>query len=326
MHAVMLTGASGFIGSHVAQRLARDGCDVRLWLRTQSNIASRLDIAGARIFPGFGAGDALLKDALRGADTVVHCAGATRAPNRQGYFEANTDLTLRLLDALRPSHRLVYISSLAAAGPSSPFSPVDETSPPAPISHYGESKLAAEAHVRQWGSQNGNNFVILRPGVVYGPREKNLYHYFKWVRRGVLPLLGNGERRFSIVYVDDMVDAVMAAINRPVSGEAHFVANNDPCSLTALGSAIRKALGNPRLIPLRLPAAFFDAIAVVLDAVSSVTGKPAVMGRQKVLEMKQQAWLCSNRSLREKFGWEARVSLEEGIRRTAEWYIREKWL
>ncbi len=322
----MLTGATGFIGSHVAERLVREAADVRLWLREKNTFVAGLEAKGAKTYLCSGSGDASIEEAVRGADTVVHCAGATRTFSREQYFEANADLTRRILNVLQPRQKFIYISSLAAAGPSSPLAALDEHSPPRPVSHYGESKLLAEAHVRHWGAQGRNNFVILRPGVVYGPREKNLYHYFKWVAKGVLPLLGNGDRQLSLIYIDDMVEAILAACANPAAGETYFVANDDAASLLTLGEAIREALGKTRLLPLRLPAFFFDTIALALDAVSAFTRKPAVLGRQKVLELKQAAWLCSNRSLREKLRWEPRVSLDEGVRRTAEWYINEHWL
>ena len=322
----MLTGATGFIGSHIAERLIREGIGLRLWVRRRNTFVAAMEKAGAHIFLDRGSDGKILKESLVGADTIIHCAGATRALNRERYFEANAHLTRRILGKLQDGQKFILMSSLAAAGPSGPDIPLDESAEPRPVSQYGESKLLAEEYVRRWGSENGDNYVILRPGVVYGPREKSLYHYFRWVKTGVLPLLGKGDRQISIIHIDDMVEAIMVAAAKQAAGETYFVAGDLACSLRALGQAIHDAVGGPRPIYLMLPRFVFEAIALLLDAASCFTRKPAVLGRQKVLELKQPGWLCSNRLIQEKLSWQPRVSLQDGIKRTSEWYFAHKWL
>ena len=265
-----------------------------------------------------------LKESLHGADLVIHCAGAVRASSREQFFEANVGLTQRILELLGFPQRMVFISSLAAVGPS--HTPLDEHTEPHPVSHYGMSKLAAEERVKRWGAENGNNYTILRPGVVYGPGEKNLYNLFKWIKKGILPLNGGGRQSISIIHVQDLVNAVVASSKHSPAGEVYFVANDHPCSLRDMGYAIRDAFGKTRLFELNLPVFLLEFIAIFLDKVSLVTRKPAVLGRDKVLEVKQPAWLCSNGRIREKLGWEPRIPLEEGIRLTAQWYVEQGWL
>lgn len=326
MRSVMLTGATGFIGSHLAERLLREGLRLSLWVRRRNDFIASLERAGAEVFHGDPGDEHVLAAAQRGVDLVVHCAGTARALDRRGYFTTNVDLTRRILRSLQAPQKMVYISSQAAAGPSDGDAPLDEYGEPRPISHYGRSKLEAEEWVRRWGEANRSGYVILRPSIVYGPRERDLYHLFKWIRRGVLPYMGGGRQRISLVHVGDLVDAVMAAVERAPPGQTYFVTGREHCSVKTLGFTIREALGKERVVDLNIPEWVFDGLARILDAMSLVTKAPALLSRQKTLEMRQPAWLCSNRKIREALGWEPRYSLRRGIDETVAWYIREKWL
>jgi len=322
----MLTGATGFIGSHIAERLLRANFRVHLWIRRTNRYIAWSEAAGAKIYAAGAGGRASLRESLQGADTVIHCAGATKAINMKYYFEANVALTQQILSLIHAPQRFVFVSSLAAAGPSGIDTPLDEHCAPRPISRYGMSKLLSERCAEEWGSANDNNFVILRPCVVYGPREKDLYNYFKWVKRGLFPLVNHGRGRISVIHVDDLVNAVLAAAERSPGGETYFVSNDHGASLLDLGHAIQAALSKGHMTKLELPACLLDAVAGVLDGAAGITGKPALLSREKVLEMKQPAWLCSNGKIRQKVGWEPIISLEDGIKDTVDWYRRERWL
>ncbi|MHC1745065.1 MAG: NAD-dependent epimerase/dehydratase family protein [Syntrophobacteraceae bacterium] len=326
LRSVMLTGATGFIGSHLAERLLQEGFHLSLWIRRWTAFIASMERAGAQVFLGDPDDDRMLAAALRGADVVVHCAGTARAHDRAGYFATNAGLTRRILGLLQAPQKMVFISSQAAAGPSGTDGPLDEGAVPRPISHYGQSKLEAEECVRRWGAANGERYVILRPSVVYGPGERDLYNLFKWIKKGVLPFMGDGLQKVSLVHVDDLVAAVMAVLEDSHPGQTYFVTGSEHCSVRALGSMIQEVLRKGRVLPLSIPPGVFDALASILDAVSCVTGAPALLSRQKTLEMKQPAWLCSNRKLRETLAWEPRMSLRRGIEQTVEWYVREKWL
>lgn len=326
MRSIMLTGATGFIGSHIAERLLREGFRLQLWVRRKTELIASLERAGVEIFHGDSGDDHVLAQALRGVDTVVHCAGTARALDRAGYFDANVGLTRRILTLLQPPQAMVFISSQAAAGPSPVEAPLEENAAPCPISHYGRSKLEAETSIRQWGAANGCRYVILRPSVVYGPRERDLYQLFKWVQKGVLPFMDDGRQRISIVYVEDLLDALVAALGDSPPGETYFVTGGEYCSVRELGAVIGDVLGKRRVLPLSVPERAFDLLAGALETVSLVTRAPALLNRQKILEMKQPAWLCSNRKLMDALGWAPRVSLRSGIEKTVAWYVRENWL
>ena len=326
MQTVMLTGATGFIGSHIAERLLRENACVHLWVRRRNYLVASLERAGAMVYSGHPNDRATLKESLQGADSVIHCAGAVRALNEEQYFEANIGLTQRILELLKAPQVMILISSQAAAGPSGPCMSLSEDAVPHPVSHYGRSKLAAEERVKQWGAANGGNFTILRPAVVYGPGEKDLYNYFKWIKRGLLPLFDRGRQQISIIHVEDLVSAISASSRHSPSGEVYFVSNDHACSLKDIGYAIREAFHKTRLVDLNLPLLVLDSLAFLLDAASLVTRKPAILSREKVLEIKQSAWLCSNGKVKEKLGWKPRIPLKEGIRLTAEWYVEHGWL
>ncbi len=326
MQTVMLTGATGFIGSHVAERLLRENACVHLWVRRRNDLIVSLERAGAMVYAGHPNDRATLKESLQGADSVIHCAGAVRALNEEQYFEANIGLTQRILELLKAPQVMILISSQAAAGPSGPRMPLSEDAVPHPVSHYGRSKLAAEERVKQWGAANDGNFTILRPAVVYGPREKDLYNYFKWIKRGLLPLFDRGRQQISIIHVEDLVSAISASSRHSPSGDVYFVSNDHACSLKDIGYAIREAFHKTRLVDLNLPLSVLDSLAFLLDAASLVTREPAILSREKVLEIKQSAWLCSNGKVKEKLGWKPLIPLKEGIRLTAEWYVEQGWL
>ena len=327
MRTVALTGATGFIGSHIAQALIQTGSDLHLYVRRTSPLIQALQKQGASVYVGTGADDVpMLGKALEGADIVIHCAAATRALNRQAFYRANVAFTGRILSLLGRRQRFLFISSQAVSGPSPRGIPLDETAPPAPVNAYGWSKHLAERITRGWGREHDRNYVILRPSVVYGPREKDVFLLFKGIRKGVALLPGNGRQRVSLLYVEDLVRAVLAALERWPRGQTCFVAGDESASWLELARLIQAAFSRHRVLKLRIPAALAGTGAFFADALSTMTGKPGILCRDKILEMIQEAWLCSNRRIKERLSWRPRVSLMAGVEKTAAWYLEAHWL
>ena len=198
---VAVTGASGFIGRHLVEHLAARGTEV---------------VAVRRPF------DPTTAAATRcdGADAVVHLAGVVSALREQDYIAANVDGTRAVAEAARAAGvPLIHISSLAAAGPAPPRAPRSEDDPPAPINAYGRSKLAGERAV---ALVDGLRWTTLRPGVVYGPRDRALLPLFKLARRGLMPLVGRADAAYTFIHVRDLVRAIAAAVERPAVGDTIF--------------------------------------------------------------------------------------------------------
>lgn len=322
----MLTGTTGFIGSHIAERLIQNNIITHLFVRRRNRLIDSYEKKGAIIYVAQPDNLEILKESVKNADTIIHCAGATKALKKKGYISANVEFTRNLLNLVNKKQRFVFISSQAAAGPSNLSIPSDEETEPNPVSYYGKSKLLAENSIKEWGRENHNNFVILRPCVVYGPGEKDIYNYFKLIKKGILLLLGNGNKRFSIIHVEDLVSAVMTCAGHSSGGETYFISNDEASSWKELSLDIQTALNKKNLFKLNIPVFLAYLVACLSDTLSQVTKKPSMINCQKILDVKQSVWLCSNSKIKKNLLWEPEISLKEGIRQTADWYSKEKWI
>jgi len=322
-----VTGATGFIGSAVVEKLVANRARVKCLVRSTS---SRRWLAHLPI--EFVDGDLFsceaLSHALSDVTHIYHLAGVTKARHREDYFRANRDGTRNLLETASRScnrlERFVYVSSQAAAGPSLNGKAVTEADTPRPVSIYGESKLAGEKACHEIG--NKLPWTIVRPPAVYGPREKDIYTYFQQINWGVRLLLGNVERWVSLVHVDDLVNGILAASQHPKSvGETYFIANTEPCEWSNLGEIIAKALGR-KTIRVKLPTWIAPVLAVGGEAISMLTRKPPLLGFDKIRELKQPGWVCSSEKISTQLEFKCEISLEEGMSRTAKWYQEQGWL
>jgi nucleoside-diphosphate-sugar epimerase len=322
----MLTGATGFIGSHIAERLIQKKITTHLFVLRRNSLIDSFEKMGAIIYVAQHSNTKILKKSVKDADVIIHCAGATKALKEADYIEANVEFTSSILNLINKQQRFIFLSSQAASGPSNSFIPTDEETKPNPVSYYGKSKLLAESRVKEWGKENDNNFVVLRPCVVYGPREKDVLNYFKMVKKGTLFLFGNGKKKFSIIHVEDLVNAVMTCAEHSSRGETYFVSNDEAYSWEELGLSIKKALNRTHLFELKMPEVMAYLAACLSDALSFITKKPSIINRQKIIEAKQSAWLCSNRKIKKRLLWEPKISFRNGIKQTADWYIMKNWI
>lgn len=323
----LVTGATGFIGSAVAQKLLEHGFRVKCLVRTTSNRQWLAHLPVEYVIGDLFA-DAALTQALADVTHIFHLAGLTRARQRQEYFRANGAGTANLLRVI--SHaasgllRFVYVSSQAAAGPSLDDRPVTEDDPPRPVSVYGESKLAGERACIEM--RNSVPWTIVRPPAVYGPRERDIFAYFRQVNRGLRLQLGAGERWVSIVHVDDLARGILAAAQRPHAiGETYFIANPEPCEWSALGEMIARAVGRTtwRVV---VPEWMAPLLAAASEGLAALTRKPALLSFDKIRELRQRQWICSPEKIRRQLGFQCEIALKEGMARTAAWYRQHGWL
>jgi len=326
MKEVLVTGATGFIGSHLTDLLLAKGYRPRLLVRRRTDDTARFEKAGTTLFVGAHTDAELLKKAAEGCDTVIHVAGATKRLTEEEYLDGNLRFTEALLAPMNKGQRFILVSSQAAAGPSIGDRPVVESDPPRPLTWYGKSKLAAEEAVRRWGAGHGDDYLILRPCSVFGPNERDLYTYFRFMDRGILLLLGTGEKKISIIHVADLCGAILAAAESTVTGRTFFVANDEPVSWRELGETIRLAMGKERVLRIAIPEWLAAPVGHAAGLVGRLMGRALPVNGQKVIEMKQDSWICANSAIKEALGWRQRLPLAEAVVQTVAWYRANGWL
>ena len=325
---VLLTGANGFVGSHIFDQLLARQIPTAVLLRPSSDrrfISERLP--GAEVRTGGIDQPASLPAALAGVTHVIHCAGATKALSSNGFFTVNQLGTRHLIEAvnrLGPQiQRFVHISSIAAAGPATAGKPVRESDEPSPVSDYGRSKLAAEREVMEHCKPD---WVILRPPAVYGPRDGEFLRLFKAVKSHLRPCFGGGRQQLSLVYVEDLAAAVLVALTHSASSRKIFFAGS-PEVVTAveLGERIAAEVKSWTM-PLPLPNAVLWLACQWAELVSQMTRKANVLNAQKFAELTAPGWVCDVSRLKVELGVECRTPLRDGLAKTLAWYRAQGWL
>jgi len=325
---VLLTGANGFVGSHILDHLVEGGHQVVALLRRTSDsrfIQENLPHVEVR----YGSLESLesLCEAVRGADLVIHCAAKTKAVRWKEYYQVNGEGTRNLVAACNTCvasvRQLILVSSLAVSGPGTLGCPAREEAPPRPVSVYGKSKLLGEHYVR---SESRVHFTILRPAAVYGPRDRDLYLPFGAIRRGVAPLLAGGRYPLSLIYVADVAQAVLMAMGRVRGfGGTYHLAHPVPWTQRAFLAAIAEAMGaRPWRLPLPVPTLY--PICAVSELWSRLTSRPSIVNLQKIPEYCAPGWVCDTARAAEDLGFVAATPLGDGIRLTLRWYEDNGWL
>ncbi len=325
---VLLTGANGFVGSHILDVLLARGLPVSILIRKASDTRFiEHSLADVEVHYGSLSDERSLRDAMRSADCVIHCAGKTKAVRIQEFYEVNHEGTRNVVLAANglkgTLKHLVHISSRAVSGPANADAPAHEDDPPRPVSDYGKSKLLAEQDLR---GHCEVPYTILRPSAVYGPRDTDFLLAFQAVRLRLMPLFGGGRLDINMVYALDVAEAVVGCLNRPEAFcRVYNVASPESCTAEAMMNEIARQM-RVRAIPLRFPVAGLYPVCVVQGLVARLRGKPGILGRDKLLELKQPGWVCSTERIRRELGFVAATSLRDGIALTFDWYRRNGWL
>jgi nucleoside-diphosphate-sugar epimerase len=328
---VLVTGANGFIGSHLVEALLARGYRVRCMVRSTSHLAFIQHLPVEWVYADIRDAEAL-HAAVQGVDAVCHCAALTRALDEETFLQANTRgaeaLARACLVANPRLRRFLFISSQTATGPSEgPGDFVSESQPLRPVTWYGKSKAAAEQALLALAGEGEGRLplTIVRPSAVYGPRDKDFLTYFRLVKLGLNLQLGRDERSVSLIYVGDLVDLLLLALEREQAlGQTYFGCG--PASTYAgLAEMIARVLGK-RPLRINIPLVLLSPLAVLSRAQGRLTGRPALLNDQRLIDLRQRSWLCSGEKARQELGFEARHDLEAGVRETARWYRQERWL
>lgn len=326
---VLLTGATGFVGSHVTDVLLERGIDVAYIARASSN-HRWLDGKRAQLVEGSLHDLASLKRAMDGVDAVIHVAGQTAGKNEDDFRRGNEGATQNLIDAAlayRPNlQRFTHISSLAVCGPAvSREQPVTEDMPRKPLTAYGRTKKLAEDVVM--GAMDQLPATIVRPPVVYGQRDMATLTFFQTLNKGLSPLIGFDEKALSFVHVRDLARGIVDATLSPKAvGETYFISSDEFYTWPQISNVSAAILGKRRLITLRLPHTLVLGIAGTVGFLGKLGGKPPVLDYEKGIDMTQRYWICSTDKAREHLGYRQNVSLQDGLLETITWYREQEWL
>jgi nucleoside-diphosphate-sugar epimerase len=315
---VLLTGATGFVGSHIAGAFVEAGYEVLCGVRASSDMRWISDLPIERVSLDLKGGAEGLPRAVENADLVVHAAGITRARRVEDYHSVNAEGTRRLAVAAFEAgvRRFVLISSLAARGPDDP------TKDDHPESAYGRSKLEAEAYLRSLGGRM--EAVVLRPAAVYGPRDTDLLPLFKMAIRGWLPV-PSGANLLQPVYATDVARAALAAVREPLGFGPFPVAENRLYTWKEVIAGLEKALGRT-VRTVRLPAAAFTLAGRAAEWAARPFSAVPVFDERRGRDLAVHTWTCDISATERALGWRAEVALSEGLERSARWYGQAGWL
>ena len=332
MEKVLVTGASGFIGSFIAEEGLKRGYEVWAAVRRSSSRQYLQDDRIHFIELDLDSKERLVEQ-LRGHEFsyVVHAAGVTKCKNKQDFFRVNTEGTRHLVEALlevnMPLKRFVYLSSLSIFGPireQQPYEEISESDTPQPNTAYGKSKLAAEAFLDGVGDQLP--FVVLRPTGVYGPREKDYFLMAKSIKGHVDFSVGYKRQDITFVYVRDVVQAVFQAFTHGTQGKAYFLTDGEVYQSSTFSDLILKEMGSPWCLRIKAPLWVLRMATFFGEWAGRLSGKVTALNNDKYHILSQRNWRCDIEPARRELGYEPQWQLERGVQETIEWYKANGWL
>ena len=323
----LVTGGNGFIGSHLVELLLSKQYTVRCLVRKSSDLKWLNGLNVEFVYGDLFDGDAL-RVAVTGVDYVYHSAGVTKAKRKEDYYQGNASGTKNILNSVAYNNpglkRFIHISSQAAAGPSPSKEPITESTPPQPITTYGKSKLQAEEECLR--HKGRIPITIVRPPVVYGPRDKDVFEFFNTMNKRLQPIVGFNEKCVSMIHVTDLVRGfVMAAESAAAAGRTYFISSARVYGWKEIGDITQDVLQR-RTMKIRIPESAVYVIAAFAEFFSLFSSKPALVNFEKARDMVQDYWTSDASMAKKDFGFEQEISLEEGIRNTVEWYKQQQWL
>jgi nucleoside-diphosphate-sugar epimerase len=332
---VLVTGSSGFVGSHLVEALLVEGYRVRCmvrrtsdlrWLRhlrRESTEAGQVEWVYADVTDL-----AAVREAVDGVDAVCHFGALTRAADEATYRRVNAGGTETMLaacaDAAPGLERFVYCSSTTATGPANGQRPRVESEPPQPLTYYGRSKLAAEKAVRRYADRLP--VTILRPAPVFGPRDRDFLTYFQLVKWHLRLRLGREPRWLSLIYVHDLVRLTLCALEDPAAvDQAYFACDGGAYTWDDIAAEIEKVMGR-RTLKVVVPEVALVPMSLAATALGHLTGKTPLLHDQRLIEIRQRAWLFSIDKAQRELGFEPAYQLPEALAETVAWYQQEGWL
>jgi dihydroflavonol-4-reductase len=319
----LVTGATGFVGSHLVEALQRGSVRITALARSPAK-AAVLVASGIRVVRGDLHDTEGLDQAVQDQDVVYHVAGVVAAPDETAFLRSNRDGTRNLVIAAERhgKPRFVLVSSLAAAGPAAKGTPLQGTEPPRPVTAYGRSKLAAEELVRS----SSLPWSIVRPPIVYGPRDREVLKVFRLARLGIAPVFGDGRQELSAVHARDLALALVSVAGSSTTlGGTYHACHPQVFTSSELGRAVAFAMGR-RVLTIRVPNAVGRRLLAVTEASARLIGQATILTTDKANEFFQEAWTGDPAPLTRDCGWRAQYDLSNGLTDTYHWYRKAGWL
>ncbi|MDO9187368.1 MAG: NAD(P)-dependent oxidoreductase [Bacteroidia bacterium] len=325
---ILITGASGFVGTHLVEIALQQQFEVYAMVRKSSSIKY---LKNATIVYGdinneeslFSVFSNFYKNKVT-IDYVIHTAALTKSNSKKDFFATNYHGTENLINALKLSNitpkKIIFISSLAASGPVKANDQI-KVSHQNPITVYGQSKLQAEHLIKN----SGLAYIIIRPTAVYGPGEKDLYTVFKFINKNINPVLGNHKQELTFIYVRDLVRLILRATISDVENEIYFASDGKIYDKHAFSIAISNAL-NKKPVNIKFPLAIVRIVAFFSQYISAITGKTSPLNLEKYNELVAESWNCEMTKTTHHFQFQAKHDLESGVKKTVEWYKQNKWI
>ena len=333
---ILVTGASGFIGSFIVERGIEKGFDVWAGVRGSSSRRFLKDDRVKFVQLDFSSPENLKAQlnsfrAEHGVwDYIVHAAGVTKCLDKKDFFKVNYEGTKNFIEALEATgmqpRKFIYLSSLSIFGPlheKQPYTPIMESDTPAPNTAYGESKLLAERYIME---NVRFPYIILRPTGVYGPRERDYYQMAVSIKKHVDFAVGYKPQVITFIYVKDLVKAIYLAIEKPVENRCYFVSEPQGYDSRAFSDLIQHELGIKRVLHIKAPVWLLKVISACAEWFSHISGKPSTLNRDKYKIMKQRNWLCETDTIEKELDFTIDYPLGKGVKETIDWYKQEKWL
>jgi dihydroflavonol-4-reductase len=319
----LVTGATGFVGSHLVEALRKRSVKLTALARS-SEKAAALTRQGVDVVTGDLHDPSALDRAVQNQEIVFHVAGVVASLNEAGFFRSNRDGTRNLLSAAERhgKPRFILVSSLAAAGPAQRGAPLTGVEPPHPVTAYGRSKLAAE-QILQGSSVP---WSIVRPPIVYGPRDREVLKIFRLAKLGLAPVFGDGRQELSAIHAQDLAEALVnVSQTSTTTGRTYHACHPEVFTSAQLGQAVGSAMGRS-VKSLKVPLSIGRALLTVTEASARFAGQPTILTTDKAKEFFEEAWTGDPTPLARDCGWRAQFDLRTGLADTYQWYREAGWL
>ncbi len=334
MDNILITGASGFIGSFLVEEGLKRNYQVFAGIRRSSSKVYLKDPRIRFIEFDFSTVDSLVQtiELLRKQNIrfkyIIHNAGVTKARKKEDYFNVNFHNTRNFIEALQTTgsipDKFIFISSLAAYGPGDPVTmkPVMLSDEPKPIEIYGKSKLEAEKFIT---SLKDFPWLILRPTGVYGPRERDYYVFFKTINSGLEAYIGSSKQILTFIFVKDLVRVIFDATISSITNKTYFVSDGNEYDTQTFAAIAKKHL-HRKTIKITVPTGIVKQLAFVLEKTYGLWGSVPTLNTDKYNVLKNINWRCEIEPLQHDFNFKANYDLDKGVKETVEWYKKEGWL
>lgn len=323
----VVTGANGFVGSHLVDLLLSKDLIVRCITRKTSDLRWLKD-KPVEIFDGGLLDKENLRRAFKDASFIYHVAGVVKAKTPEGYFKGNVETTRTMLEVVSESpatiEKFLIVGSQTTTGPSYDSKPVNEETECKPLTTYGRSKREQEEVALSYS--NKLPVTICRAPAVFGERDTEIFIYFQTFNKGLTTLIGFDKKVLNLIHVADLVEGLYLAANSDKSaGEIYFISSEKYYTWDEIGEVTAKALGK-KALRIRVPHFLVYTIAAIAQFFAMFSKKPATLNIEKAKDLTQHAWICDTTKAVNQLGYRQKVSIEEGIKRTCDWYKEMKWI